>query len=257
MSPKSGLNTLNSQAPCRLVWSLLLSLALFSACSSVPKLVKVPAKPISRKGKSLPSGQIPVECVALLEKARVWSYRPGEIWRATNEEETLDVARFFETYSLVPSGTEKTHKSWQELGMTGGIEEAALRVDRVNLAQFCDFSLAVQFLDGILDFPVSKEARQKISDSIWGFVQNQQKDVASLDLRLATVHIILKALDKGYLKTISDVQELKNLQDYLQKQKDPTDEEGANTKQREYSLRREFEICQMAKEKIRKIFGLP
>lgn len=180
----------------------LLAFLAISGCSGAQTIDDEPKSlaETSPEADLTAPGMIPLECESLLQQSQSWGYLPGERWRAESDERALEVADFFGAYSLVPENSARYYRSWLGSPAPATDDDAQKRMDSLTRAQSCDPSLAVAFLDGVIDHVWRDSTKRRAAgNSILRFLVNQQARTAPLLARAVSLHVAERAKAKKYL----------------------------------------------------------
>ncbi|MGE3262861.1 MAG: hypothetical protein AB7K68_13855 [Bacteriovoracia bacterium] len=171
---------------------------LLCACASAPtsgKKAFVPAAANDPSDNATP-GMIPAACESLLQKSQEWGYRPGEKWKPANKEQALEVADFFALFTLVPEASSRALHTWMNMPPSVSVNEARDSMKKIETMQFCDHTLAMVFLDAILNYRWPSAMKAQAGKDFTQFILNQQSRTSLLESRAVTIHVLKGARGK-------------------------------------------------------------
>lgn len=169
---------------------------LCCACAGTPSSEKANPPAAAEAEDNATPGMIPAACESLLQKTQEWGYRPGEKWKPSSAEQALAAADFFASFTLVPDSSSRALQSWMSDSASSSQGQAAEAMKKVETLQFCDHTLAMVFLEGVLNFRWPKEERARVGKSLQRFILNQQSRTSLLESRAVTVHVLKTAREK-------------------------------------------------------------
>jgi hypothetical protein len=171
---------------------------LLAACASAPAPPPPPKPappPVEVQDNSAP-GMIPASCETLLQKSQDWGFKPGEKWKPASKEQALEVADFFASFTLVPEPTSRALRTWSNSSVSSNEAEATEAMKKIESMQFCDHTLAMVFLDAVLNYNWPQKLRDKAGKDLTQFILNQQSRVSLLESRAVTIHALKNAREK-------------------------------------------------------------
>jgi hypothetical protein len=237
------------------VWWLIAGIA--TACASTTENI-VPSTPfemVSPEADLGAPGMIPLECEQLLQKSAPWGFRPGEKWKPANLEIAKEASAFFATFSLVPENTNRYLLAWVQKDSSKTEIEAKVELDKLALAQGCDPSLTMGFMDGVLDFSWPKQERAEAGNNILRFVLNQQARKSFLLPRAVSLHVLEKAKKKGLISgSANSLKPIKSKIDVAQKK---FSLESPTLIEQEKKLREEILFSDGIREEMSRFLPLP
>lgn len=234
---------------------------LCCACAGTPSSSeKVNPSPTIETEDNATPGMIPAACESLLQKTQEWGYKPGEKWKPASTEQALAVVDFFAGFTLVPDASSHALQSWMNDSASSSQAQAATAMKKLETLQFCDHTLAMVFLEGVLNFRWPKEERARVGKSLQRFILNQQSRTSLLESRAVTVHVLKTAREKK-LVTGSAASATK-LRTEIQKAKSATSplemtESEVNELNAEKNFRKELAFSEQIRDRLSRELPLP
>lgn len=240
---------------------LLLVLPLvLAACSSAPPPAPAPAPAPEVVETNNAPGMIPAACETLLQKSQEWGYKPGEKWKPSSTQQALEVADFFSAFTLVPDTSSRALQSWMNSSGSSNEAQAAEAMKKIESMQFCDHTLAMVFLDAILNYRWPATARAQAGKDFTRFILNQQSRTSLLESRAVTIHVLKNAREKRLVAGATA--NIAKLRMEIQKAKAalaPVDvaEKELSQLDAEKSLRKELAFSENIRERLSRELPLP
>lgn len=217
---------------------------------------KTEAKQASPEADLSAPGMIPAECEALLQKSEEWGYHPGETWKPSGQEQAVEVATFFGSFTLVPESSSRFWNSWINDSLSSSEAAAAKKMELLARAQICDISLATTFLRGIIQYKWPKDSVDA-KNFAHHFLLNQQARTTPLIVRALTIEILEESARKKFV-TINKGNSIHTLRTKLEKARNTLElGQDQSSIAAEKSFRRELELSEELRREIAKFLALP